>query len=843
MTGKQLGPFRILGTLGQGGMGVVYRALDSRSGETVALKVLKPAAVTDAERRQRFQQEARLVSSLQHPHIVAVREVGEGELDGQQTDFLAMELLEGETLDRLIARGPLPLKQALRIAREVASALETAHAKGMTHRDLKPANIMVSPQGAKILDFGLAKVNEPLQSVDPYADTGSVQLALTTEGTIMGSVAYMSPEQAEGKPVDARTDIFSFGSVLYEMLTGQPAFAGETKMSTLSAVLSKEPRPVPSLRDTVPAKLAQVVERCLAKEPGARWQSAQELVWALEEASAEPVRRNPVPWWVWLAAGLLLGALPVAWLWTRRAGDPARFERLTFRRGDVLSARFAPGNLIAYSATWDGGVPAIYTSQPGQREARKLDIPAAKLLSIRADGEMLVLLGESSPGLLARVPSSGGTPRPVLENVWDATWGAGDEMAVIRTVDGVHRVEYPVGTVRFVAQGRPPLGLRLSSRGELAFFNYDLEVGDYELNVVGAERRVLTRGWRGIGMLLWMPGGRQVLFSGTRTGAGPAVYAVTLDGQERLVHQAPHWLVLHDIDAGGNVLAASVDSRLAIRYQPPKGLEMDLAWLDASQTYELTPDGQQMLFVEMTAGEGRNAGIYLRPTPRSGAAARETAPAVRLGTGNRPALSPDGKWVAAIRREGATAQVVILPTGPGEVRRLDAAGLRHEWVEWLPDSSRVLVVGVTADGKARSYVRAAAGGAPAPVTPEGVRGTRVSPDGRSVIAMRGAEAWRYPIDPPGDPVRLASLEPGDAVVRWSPDGRSLWFRRLGPHGQSFALLRVDSATGRVMETREVRLFESGAAFLDPVALAADAQSYAYTTQSDLATLFRVAGWR
>ena len=267
----RLGPYQIESPIGAGGMGEVYKATDTRLERTVAIKVLPAHVASDPERRSRFEREAKTVAALSHPNICPVFDVGSE--DG--TDFLVMEYLEGETLADRLSKGALPLDQALRYAIEIADALDKAHRQGVTHRDLKPANIMLTKAGAKLLDFGLAK----LKPSGPQSDASTkLADALTEQGTILGTFQYMAPEQLEGGEADARTDIWAFGCVVYEMVTGQKAFAGKTQASLIGAILHKEPPPPSSVEPLSPAGLDYVVQTCLDKAPDDRWQTARDLV-------------------------------------------------------------------------------------------------------------------------------------------------------------------------------------------------------------------------------------------------------------------------------------------------------------------------------------------------------------------------------------------------------------------------------------------------------------------------------------------------------------------------------------------------------------------------------------
>src|ERR1700680_3827515 len=284
--GEHLGSYVIRATLGKGGMGEVYLAFDPRLEREVAIKVLRAGAAGNAERRSRFVQEAKLASALNHRNIITIYEIDTAQVDGQLLDFVAMEYVRGRTLDKLIGRKGLRLSEALLYAQQVADGLAAAHGAGIIHRDLKPANIIVNEQGEiKILDFGLAKLMEP-EEADVYAPTQSVHLE-TTAGTIAGTVAYMSPEQAEAQRADELSDIFSFGAVLYEMIAGRRAFKGASTLSTIASVLHTDPAPLRETRDRVPREVERIIERCLRKDPRRRWQSMANLKIALEEVSQE----------------------------------------------------------------------------------------------------------------------------------------------------------------------------------------------------------------------------------------------------------------------------------------------------------------------------------------------------------------------------------------------------------------------------------------------------------------------------------------------------------------------------------------------------------------------------
>src|SRR5271167_1544291 len=318
-SGTKLGPYEILSPLGAGGMGEVYRARDPRLDREVAIKVLPASLSSDASLKQRLEREAKAISKLSHPHICTLHDIGHQ--DG--VDFLVMEYLEGETLEQRLNKGPLPPEQTLRYGAQIADALAKAHKLGITHRDLKPANVMLTKSGAKLMDFGLAKQSSVAPLANALTEMTADQAKLTSDGMIVGTFQYMAPEQLEGKEADARTDIFAFGELIHEMVTGKPAFSGKSRASLIAAILTTEPPPITQLQPITPVALERVVKKCLAKDPDERWQSAadlaSELNWILSSGSqvgiAVPatIHRKERERAIWIAAVVAL-ALIAAYL-------------------------------------------------------------------------------------------------------------------------------------------------------------------------------------------------------------------------------------------------------------------------------------------------------------------------------------------------------------------------------------------------------------------------------------------------------------------------------------------------------------------------------------------------
>jgi len=858
MIGETLRHYRIEAKLGAGGMGVVYRALDTHLDRFVAVKVLPSTAVSNPDRRARFSQEAKSASALSNRHIITIFDIDTGQVDGQPVDFIAMEYVDGKTLDRLIGRKGLRIADALRYAIQIADGLAAAHEAGIVHRDLKPANVIINAGGeVKILDFGLAKLTE-IEEPDVFAVTQSVHVdaALRTEaGTIIGTVAYMSPEQADGHTVDARSDIFAFGAVLYEMITGKRAFSGASKLSTLASVLHSDPAPLRQIGAEVPQDVERIIGRCLRKDPQRRWQSMADIKVALEDvleelesgklltangaaSTARPRRRIGIFAWPAVIVLALLGGVLGGWRFLQPA-QPA-FERLTYRRGEIPSAKFSPdGRTVVFSAQWASEPANIFSMRPGNREYRPLDLPAARILAISSSGEMAILLSaapDASTGTLARVPLSGGAPREILENVSDADWSPdGSTLAVSRTVDGKNRIEYPIGTVRYEHDGPSSELLRISPDGAwIAFFERDSDTGDYTVAVLdkSGKKRALSGGWRTVQGLAWSPGGREIWFGGAEQGGEPALHAVSLSGKERTVIQTPASMQVDDIAHDNQVLVTVVDSRLGISaLAPGSQQEADLSWFDASRVYDISPDGKTILFVEFSSGQTRNPAIYLRQTNGS--------PAVRLGDGNRPALSPDGKFVACVLNDGPKTELSLLPTGPGESRTFSSPGMHYDRVEWTPDGRKLLFTGNAPNRPPRTYVQDTRGGAPQPLTPEGMPATHISPDGKYLTAVTGNKLDLIPVS--GAPTKPSiDVQAGDAVIAWSADGRYIFLgRKEGP--AALRINRLDLASRREEPWKDLKPADPVGVRLESIVITPDGSAYAYSYERDISTLYLAKG--
>jgi hypothetical protein len=482
-SGTKLGPYQIEAPLGAGGMGEVYRARDTRLDRNVALKILPESFAHNRDRLHRFEQEARAVAALNHPNILAVFDIGQH----NGSPYLVSELLEGDSLRATLDRGALPQRKAIEYGVQVAQGLAAAHEKGIVHRDLKPENVFVSKDGhIKILDFGLAKLAQKAAS----ADSHGVMLTSshTAAGVVMGTATYMAPEQVRGEAADLHTDIFAFGSVLYEMLSGQPAFRRDTPAETMTAVLKEDPPELSDSGHPISPALDRIVRRCVEKSVGQRFQSARDLAFALDALSGtshtaliQPAVVRARSTWlkVILGVAFVTAAILAAYFTgTRRIGRLDKFARLTFRRGFIKGARFTPdGQNVIYSAAWEGQPYELFMMRLGDRNARSLDLRNAMVVGVSVSGDLAVLtnvrrIRESNWmqfGTLARAPAGGGTPREILDEVWDADISQdGKQFAVVRQA-APQQLEYPIGKVLFKTNGyisHP----RISPNGKLVAF-------------------------------------------------------------------------------------------------------------------------------------------------------------------------------------------------------------------------------------------------------------------------------------------------------------------------------------------------------------------------------------
>jgi serine/threonine protein kinase/Tol biopolymer transport system component len=849
-SGTRLGPYEISSPLGAGGMGEVYRAHDTKLDRDVAIKVLPSRLAVDSEALSRLEREARAVAQLSHPNILAIHDfVREGE-----TAYLVTELLEGETLRQRLSHGALSTRKAVDLAAQIAEGLAAAHEKGIVHRDLKPENTFVTSDGrVKLLDFGLAKEMSP-GGVDSALPTVEKR---TAPGTILGTVGYMSPEQVRGEPVDHRSDIFSFGVVLYEMLTGRQAFKRETAAETMAAILKEDPPEIVATGSGPSPALSRILQHCLEKKPGERFQSARDIAFALHAFSDSAVTSGP-PVAVtlrdrrlWLAVVAVAAILGVAGLASYRNGEKAglrsatgiTFRQMSFRPQAIFQAAFAPdGETIVYSAAHEGNVPELFMIRPEYPEPQRLGLPRTHLLSISSKGELAVLTNARFLaqrlflGTLARVSLGGTAPREILEGVRQADWSPdGSDLAVLRTAEGKDRLEFPIGKVLYETAGYLS-DLRVSPRGDrIALFEHPGQWDDRGSVIVvdrAGKRTVLAGAYSGEEGLAWSPAGDEVLFTAGTAGGGQTLYGVDLSGHRRVALTSVGGVTMHDVSRTGRWLLTRDDKRNEISVLAPgANVARDLGWLDYSYAPFLSRDGSMLLFDDASTTAGPNYQVCLRKT--------DGGPVVRLGEGLGCGLSPDAKWALAVIF--TPPQLVTYPTGPGETRRLPRGGLEtYQSASWFSDGTHVLFVGNEAGKASQCYAQDVAGGLPRPVTPEATVECKMSPDGGQILYSRPDGTWLVRRVEGETSHTVAGLTPDDQVIGWSADGRVLnLFRDVS---LPFRFERLDLTSGRRELIREVAPADrTGVVYANGAALTDDAKSYAYRYRRMASQLFVVEG--
>jgi Tol biopolymer transport system component len=857
-SGTKLGPYEIQSLIGAGGMGEVYRARDARLDRTVAIKILPASFSADQDRMQRFSQEARAAAALNHPNILSIFDIG----DEQGSPYVVSELLEGETLRERLRNGPLSSRKTIEYGLQVARGLAAAHEKGIVHRDLKPENLFVTGDGrVKILDFGLAKLTRP--ETITGADAPTVH-AVTEPGLIMGTAGYMSPEQVRGQTADQRSDIFAFGAILYEMISGKRAFHGETSADTMSAILKEE---VPELSETarnVPAGLERIVRHCLEKSPSQRFHSAGDLAFDLEslteisatssksgaQAAVAQVRGEESRRKIFNVAGVIaLAAAMIGLGWWlgkgRGAAPPPEYQQITFRTGSIGNARFTPDGSVVYDASWEGGPHQLYLARTDDNGSRELGLKNTTLLSISKSGELAILLnavffgGYAHAGTLARVPLSGGTPREVLDNVQDADWAAdGETMAVVRFVpaNGHWRLEYPVGkvlldSINWISHPKiSPDGKRV------AFADHENPTGDDEgavavIEADGHERK-LSSGWSSVEGILWSPAGDEIWFTASDSGSAANLRGVTLAGKVRTIINVPGGMWLQDARAGMTLMITH-QARLGIRAMPPGGKEeVELGWFGWSLPRDISRDGKKVLFEEEAEGGGPNYTVFLRDTDGS--------PPVRIGDGTGQAISPDNKWVITKPAKGGPLSVV--PTGAGEARQLTHDDVSYSSARYLPDGKHLLATGIVAGHGVRDYLIDLDSGNSKPVTPEGIFGVHLSPDGRNV-AVFGPDGKLavWPLD--GSGLRaIPALDSKYYVSDWSPDGTSLYVLSNQRREGAAKVFKVNVTTGKMEPWKTFgENLPAGVASVGGPRFSSDGSAYAYVYSQVLSQAYVVKG--
>ncbi len=862
--GTRLGPYEITAFLGAGGMGEVYRAKDTRLGRTVAVKVLPADFAADPERKRRFEQEARAVSALNHPNICALYDIGSAEIPGGgPTSYLVMEFLDGQSLAERLIKGPLTLREAIEVGAQVADALSKAHRSGIIHRDIKPGNVILTKEGAKLLDFGLAKARVPAEG-EAGATLSIGSTPITQAGSVTGTVPYMAPEQLEGRETDARTDIFAFGAMLYEMLSGRRAFDGGSQASIIAAIMTSDPPSLVERQPVTPPALDRLVRQCLAKDPDKRWQSAGDIARHLEglleeirfPSSASRVAipaaspRSRVRRLAILGAGALAFAALVAgaFLIGRRGADRPfpTFHRLTFRRGTIQSGAFtSDGQSVVYTARWDGGPLESYSVRTdGVDSILREGLRGYRIQAISSTNELAVMRGQT----VATAPLAAGAPRAVFSGVSDANWlPDGSAMAVVRNRS---TIECPPGKViyRLRDMTLSLSGLTVSPKGEwIAVLEHALGHGCLLIIDRSGREKARSAFHDGLVPPVWTPNGREAWF----TIDGEAVRAMDLNGRERSVLRSPR-MQLQDIARDGRVLLLLRDQVVRMNVKTPSdNAERDISYYGWSLVEDISADGRTILFDEGGESNPQNTwAIFLRGVDGS--------PPQKLTNGYRSRISPDGKWVAAFifpnnKDVGALA---LVPTGPGEPQRIPVdANQGIQIGGWLPDSSGFVFM--TEAGGLKGWLAKADGSPPTPITPPGWWVGDPSPDGRYVIAENGLSEhpdgilYLYAID--GKTKIPLAIDPAQWGIYGWHDARRLRVGSnkegglLGPEGLRLPrrIYLLDIQTGKAEPWKEfgADLPRAGLANVARFHASADGKSYVYDYSTNLGTLYIAEGLR
>jgi Tol biopolymer transport system component len=855
--GTRLGPYEIVSSIGAGGMGEVFRAKDARLGRDVAIKVLPASLASDASRRERFEREAKAVAALSHPNIINVFDTGLH----QGHPFVVMELLEGETLRDRLTSGALPVRKAVEIAVQIARGLGAAHDRQIVHRDLKPENIFILRDGqVKILDFGLAKAlgHDPASATAGATET---RANITDAGIAMGTIGYMAPEQIRAQAVDGRTDLFAFGAVLFEMLSGTRAFQRETSADTMTAILKEDAPELDTTGTLIPSSLDRIVRHCLEKNPAERFQSARDVAFALEALSGTGVTRasGAVPAAVtrsraWQTPVLVAAAVVIAaaaGLGYGLSGRPEpvaiAFESKTFDGKLISNARFGPdGQTIYFSSVGAGNRPSLFTIAPGSLTPKPLGEPGTHLLSVSSRGELAVLTGavvqhhRIYTGTLSRM-SVDGAAQPWLEDVTEADYSPdGSTLAIIRLVNGRAQLEYPIGTVLYVAPTGYISDPRVSpDSARVAFMDHPIQNDDRgTLKVVDTAKVVTTLSpeyWGEEGVA-WSRDSRTVYFSPSISLTQYDVMAVNVTGAPRLrqVLAVPGTGNLFDLAPDGRALVMRGNAKFVIQaLVPGETAERVFEWLDYSLGPYLSGDGKQMVFTDLSASAGADYMVARRDIG--------TDRVARLGPGVVYGLSPDGRWAVAVK--SSTQQIVLYPTGSGDARALPGPKMSlggRDTMDWFSDGKRIVFCGREAAAPSRCYVQSIDGGNPTVVSPDGVIDAILGPDDRTLIIRLTSGVNQRMTIGGGAPVDVKGLSPADKLLTWTSDGLSVIV--TDPDQLPAPVDRVDLATGRRTRIKDLGPADvTGVSGIADPMWRADGRGYGYDFARVRAQLLVVTG--
>ena len=832
---SRLGPYVIVSALGAGGMGEVYRARDTRLGRDVAIKIISQAISNRAD-FARFEQEARAIASINNPQILAIHDVGSQ--DG--IHYIVSELVDGSTLREILRNGKLSARRAVDYAKQIAQGLAGAHAKGFLHRDLKPENILVRKDGmVKILDFGLAK--QMATSV-----SGEESTAETVPGTVMGTVSYMAPEQIRGEELDARADIFAFGAIFFEMLTGHRAFLGDTWVEIANAVLNNDP--LESREEGEPgitSTLRQIIYRCLEKNRENRFESAKDLWFTLDSLSLSTARietseikairkppgRTTLAVAIAVVLALTFGFAGFFWGSRHEVSQPI-YVRVTFRKGPILAARFTPDERgIIYTAAWENPTNKIYRSNLDGSETRALDLPEARLLSISRSGELAI----NADGKLAQVSLSGGTPRDLLEKIYDADWSReGTQLAVSAFANGKWQIQYPMGHKLYETSGFIT-HLRLSPQGDLIAFMDHPVLGDDRGSVAildtKGNKRVLTPEWEGEQGLAWSPNGKEVWFTATSTNDWErSLYAVNLAGKLRMILRIPGGIYLEDIASDRRVLLRLTDRRYEVCAVSNNSSPRLLSWLPMMESDSISRNGK---FAVLSDTSGKDYPLYLAPLDGS--------PPVHIGSGLPGGISGDNKWVASVP-VADTSKIQLIPTGPGPTKYLSIPGFAYLSAYWTIDGKDLVILASQNSHPFRYWFQSLEGGMPMAIGPEDGSGRFLRLNHKDYVAARDLDGTVrfYPVHG-GEPTRLAEIRSSESIVGGSIDSDWIYVSRRST-GLSLSVEKVEIRSGLREPCKTLSALDSaGIQALGTPLFSDNPRDYIFPQFRELSVLFVVSG--
>jgi len=850
--GTKVGPYEIVLLIGAGGMGEVYRARDSRLGRDVALKLLPASFAADAERLRRFEQEARAVAALSHPNILAIHDIGQH--DG--APYLVSELLEGESLREALQRGVLSHRRALDYAVQIAHGLAAAHSKDIAHRDLKPDNIFITREGrVKILDFGLAKtVPSPASHGAGAGATMTAAAPVTEAGVVMGTAGYMSPEQVRGGAVDCRTDIFSFGAVLYEMLSGQRAFKRDTAADTMAAILNDDPPELLESGHQVPPALDRIVRHCLEKSPDHRFQSARDLAFDLESvptltgsSTIAAIKSKQRRKWLYVAAGVLLMAVAVAVALavtaSRTPATVAQFHQLTYRRGTVGTARFTPdGQNVIYTALWEGSPPELYTVPANGLEGHPLDIHNARLLAVSKRGELAVALAPNGvtqfllPGTLARTTQLSGAPKPEIENIQAADFTPdGSELAIVRYLpdDRMCQLEYPIGKVLHRAANID--ALRFSPDGRyLALITHDNADDDRGTVIIlrkTGEKVAASPLYESAQGLAWSSSGDEVWTTSPLESG--EIHAMNLSGKVRQPMAVPGRLFLQDIGPNGQLIVRQGIARRGMVIGKGDS-ERDVSWLDFGYLRDISRDGKTFLFEE-EGNESKNYTVFVRDVDGSAA--------TPIGEGYGVVLSPDKRWALA-QKLPEPIQLWLLPLGPGEAKRISPPNLQANFpANFLSDGRRVIYAANEAGHRPRVWLQDLSGGAPRPITEEGFVGWQISPDDKWLVTYDNDNTPTLFSMETRKSQALPFVKRNQRILGWTSDGQLYVGTIPNVVRSAVHIDKVNPHTGAVTPWRDLAVPPIEGIFPEAPVITPDGSTYGFGYRLRLWDLYTVSGVR